>query len=192
MRRTPTNPHGKVMGSMMAESSLPALLHDRASRQPDATAYTFIDYEADPSGFAESLTWAQVHRRALVVAEELRLCGSVGDRAAILAPQGLDYIVAFLGALQAGFITVPLSVPQFGVLEERVSSAFSAAPNFAFELVVGRTSDDDMAGLDLGNVIGIVSGSRRTHAATVKRKIRRSACAERYMRDGFERLEASA
>src|SRR5271166_1951118 len=123
MRRTPTNPHGKVMGSMMAESSLPALLHDRASRQPDATAYTFIDYEADPSGFAESLTWAQVHRRALVVAEELRRCGSAGDRAAILAPQGLDYIVAFFGALQAGFIAVPLSVPQFGVQDHRVESA---------------------------------------------------------------------
>jgi len=129
------------MGSMMAESSLPALLHDRASRQPDATAYTFIDYEADPSGFAESLTWAQVHRRALVVAEELRLCGSVGDRAAILAPQGLDYIVAFLGALQAGFITVPLSVPQFGVHDERVSSALrDCSP--AVVLTTSSAADD--------------------------------------------------
>jgi len=177
---------------MMAESSLPALPQQRASRQPDATPCTFIDYEVDANGFAEGLAWAQVYRRAQVVVDELTVCGSPGDSAAILAPQGLEYIVAFLGAMQAGFITVPLSVPQFGVLEERVSSAFSAAPNFAFELVVGRTSDDDMAGLDLGNVIGIVSGSRRTHAATVKRKIRRSACAERYMRDGFERLEASA
>ncbi len=107
----------------MSQSSLPALLQERASRQPDATAYTFIDYELDPAGFAESLTWAQVHRRALVVAEELRHCGSVGDRVAILAPQGLDYVVAFLGALQAGFIAVPLPVPQFGVHDERVSSA---------------------------------------------------------------------
>ena len=39
--------------------------------------------------------------------------------------------------------------------------AFSAAPNFAFELAVRRTSDDDMAGLDLGEVVGIVSGSER-------------------------------
>ena len=37
--------------------------------------------------------------------------------------------------------------------------AFSAAPNFAFELAVRRTSDDDMAGLDLGDVLSIVSGS---------------------------------
>jgi long-chain fatty acid adenylase/transferase FadD26 len=107
----------------MTQSSLPAVLQQQASRQPDAAAYTFIDYEIDPAGFEERLTWSQVHRRALVVAAELRLCGSVGDRAAILAPQGLDYIVGFLGALEAGFIAVPLPVPQFRVHDERVSSA---------------------------------------------------------------------
>ena len=107
----------------MIESSIPALLHERAHQQPDTTAYTFIDYDVDPNGFAESLTWSQVYRRAVNVAEELRHCGSIGDRAAILAPQGLEYIVAFLGALQAGFIAVPLPVPLFGVLDERVSSA---------------------------------------------------------------------
>ena len=105
------------------ESSIPAVLEDRAQQQPDDIAYTFIDYEVDPAGFAESLTWSQVHQRAQVVAEELSRCGSVGDRAAILAPQGLDYIVAFLGAMQAGFIAVPLPVPQFGALDERVSGA---------------------------------------------------------------------
>jgi len=107
----------------MTQSSLPGLLQERASRQPDATAYTFIDYEIDPAGFAESLTWAQVYQGALVVAEELRRCGEVGDRAAILAPEGLGYITAFLGALQAGFIAVPLPVPQFRVHDERVLAA---------------------------------------------------------------------
>jgi hypothetical protein len=40
---------------------------------------------------------------------ELKACGSTGDRAVIPAPQGLDYVLAFLGALQAGRIAVPLS-----------------------------------------------------------------------------------
>ena len=105
------------------ESSIPAVLAERARQQPDDIAYTFIDYEVDPAGFAESLTWSQVHQRAQIVADELLLCGSVGDRAAIVAPQGLDYIVAFFGAMQAGFIAVPLSVPQFGTHDERVSGA---------------------------------------------------------------------
>ena len=49
------------------------------------------------------------------------------------------------------------------------SHSWSAAPNFAFELAVRRTSDDDMAGLDLGDVLGIISGSERIHSATIRR-----------------------
>ena len=53
--------------------------------------------------------------------------------------------------------------------------SFSAAPNFAFELAVRRTSDEDMAGLDLGDMLGIVSGSERIHVATVNRFTERFA-----------------
>ena len=45
----------------------------------------------------------------------------------------------------------------------------SAAPNFAFELAMRRTSDDDMIGRDLGNVIGLINGSERVQAGTVRR-----------------------
>ena len=103
------------------ESSIPAVLRERADLTPNATAFTFMDYERDPGGVAESLTWSQIHRRALNVAQELRLYGSAGDRAVIVAPQGLDYIVAFLGALEAGLIAVPLSAP-FGPNDEHVRS----------------------------------------------------------------------
>ncbi|TPG31367.1 AMP-binding protein [Mycolicibacterium hodleri] len=104
-------------------TSIPAILQKRAQEQPDDVAYTFIDYEIDPAGFTESLTWSQVYERVQVVASQLLQCGSTGDRAAILAPQNLDYIVAFFGAMQAGFIAVPLPVPLFGALDERVSGA---------------------------------------------------------------------
>jgi long chain fatty acid CoA FadD26 len=50
-----------------------------------------------------------------------------------------------------------------------VTRPFSAGPNFSFELAVRRTSDEDMAGLDLGNVLSITTGSERVHAATVRR-----------------------
>ena len=80
-------------------SSVPAALREQARQQPDAPAYTFIDYEVDPAGYSQSLTFAQVHQRAQVVAAELSACGSPGDRAAILAPQGLEYVVGVLGAM---------------------------------------------------------------------------------------------
>jgi long-chain fatty acid adenylyltransferase FadD28 len=109
------------------ESSIAAMLRERASLQPNDTAFTFIDYEQDWAGIAETLTWSQIYRRALNVAHELRRCGSTGDRAVILAPQGLDYIAAFLGALQAGLVAVPLSLPLGGASDERVSSVLGDA-----------------------------------------------------------------
>lgn len=312
----------------MAELSLSSLLQERAERQPDAAAYTFLDYDADPNGVTETLSWAQVHQRARAIAEELSVCGASGGRVAILAPQGLEYVLSFFGALLAGSVAVPLPAPQFGARDERVQSAlrdcapsailttlsaeagsaeyakncnghsdaaviavdsldldvsrwfepartapsrpaylqytsgstrnpagavishrnvivnieqafadylgdvpptiklvswlplyhdmglvlgvcgplvtgraglltspfsflqrparwmqmlaadyptFSAAPNFAFELALRRTSDDDMAGRDLGNVRTIISGAERVHAATIKRFIDRFA-----------------
>lgn len=107
----------------MTQRRIPELLADLAQRQPDDTAYTYVDYEVDPLGRRESLTWSQLDKRAAVVAHRLSECGSAGDRAAIVAPQGLEYVVAFLGAIRAGFIAVPLSVPQFGAHDERVSGA---------------------------------------------------------------------
>ena len=90
-------------------------------------------------GFAESLTWSQLYRRSLNVAHELSLHGSPEDRAVILAPQGLDYIAAFLGALQAGFYAVPLPVPQPGAHDDRVSSVLEdTSPSVILTTSVGR------------------------------------------------------
>ncbi|OBI37591.1 AMP-binding protein [Mycobacterium colombiense] len=111
----------------MVETSISELLCERASLQPNDTAFTFIDYDQDWDGVAESLTWSQLYRRTVNVARELQHCGSTGDRAVIMAPQGFDYIVAFLGALHAGQIAVPLSVPLGGVSDERVSSVLRDA-----------------------------------------------------------------
>ena len=120
-----------------------AALEGRAKQQPDDLAYTFIDYEMDPEGFAESLTWSQLQQRVEIVAGELSQCGSAGDRAAILAPQGLEYIVALFGALRAGFIAVPLSAPQVGKLDERVGGALrDCAP--AVILTTSAVVDDVM------------------------------------------------
>jgi long-chain fatty acid adenylyltransferase FadD28 len=107
--------------------SIPAVLRERASLQPNDTAFTYVDYEHDWDGVTESLTWSQVYRRTLNLAQQLRLCGSTGDRAVILAPQGLEYIISFFGAIQAGLIPVPLSVPLGGVSDERVSSVMRDA-----------------------------------------------------------------
>ena len=47
--------------------------------------------------------------------------------------------------------------------------AFSGAPNFAFDLAARKTTDSDLAGLDLGGVRGIINGAERVDPATLDR-----------------------
>jgi fatty acid CoA ligase FadD21 len=106
-------------------SSILSMLHGRASLRPNDIAFTFTEYVGDSAGVSESLTWAQLSRRTLNVARELSLHGSAGDRAVILAPQSLDYILAFLGSMQAGLIAVPLPLPHRGSSHDRVGAVFA-------------------------------------------------------------------
>lgn len=111
----------------VTEHSLIAALREHASHRPAETAFTFVDYERDWEGVSESLTWSELYRRASAIAGELRSCGATGDRAVILAPQGLDYVAAFLGSLQAGLIAVPLSAPLGGATDVRVATVLRDA-----------------------------------------------------------------
>jgi fatty acid CoA ligase FadD28 len=105
------------------ESPLLAVLRERASLQPNDVAFTFHD---DDDG-EESMTWGQLHRRSLNLAIDMQEHTSAGDRAVILAPQSLEYVVAFLAALQAGVIAVPLSVPLAGIHDERITAVLRDA-----------------------------------------------------------------
>ena len=109
----------------MPNASVVSLLRERAGLQPDDVAFRYTDYDHDWAGVTEALTWAQLYQRTLNVAHEVKRHGAVEDRAVILAPQGLPYIVAFLGAMQAGLIAVPLSVPAAGSHDERVSAVLA-------------------------------------------------------------------
>jgi fatty acid CoA ligase FadD28 len=111
----------------VAQSSIPAVLRERASFQPNETAFTYVDYDQDWKGVPLILSWSQLYRRVVNLGEQLKLRGSTGDRALILAPQGLDYVVSFLGALQAGLVAVPLSVPNSRVHNERTISVLADA-----------------------------------------------------------------
>jgi acyl-CoA synthetase (AMP-forming)/AMP-acid ligase II len=113
----------------MTASSLPHVLRERASLQPNDAAFTFLNFDRDTEGAEETLTWAQLYRRTVNLAHELSSIAQIGDRAVIIAPQGLDYLVSFLGSLQAGLIAVPLSTPAPGIHDDRVNAVLQdAAP----------------------------------------------------------------
>jgi acyl-CoA synthetase (AMP-forming)/AMP-acid ligase II len=52
---------------------------------------------------------------------------------------------------------------------------WSAAPNFAYELVAEKTSDNDMVGLDLRHVLAILDSGELIHPASVDRFMKRFA-----------------
>lgn len=106
----------------MSDTSLIGVLRERASLQPEDIAYTFMNYDHEWDGVATTLTWSQLNRRVRSLAVEMRQVGQIGDRAVLLAPQGLEYVIGFLAALEAGIIAVPLSVPMIGQHDERVSA----------------------------------------------------------------------
>ncbi len=94
-----------------APVSLVWRLRELAATAPARPGYTFVDYGADPAGRSVSLTWAEVDQQARAVAAALRAKVLAGERAAVLAPQGLEYVVAMLGAFYARVVAVPLFTP---------------------------------------------------------------------------------
>jgi fatty acid CoA ligase FadD32 len=93
----------------------PATLAGRVRRLAetigDRPAYTFVDYLAGPRGQRATMTWRETDQRARAVAAALRRRVLAGDRAAVLVPQGLDYVAAMLGAFYARVVAVPLFTP---------------------------------------------------------------------------------
>jgi fatty acid CoA ligase FadD21 len=130
-----------------SQSSVLSMLHGRASLRPGDVAFTFTDYTHDPAGVPESVTWSELSRRTMNAAREIRIHGSVGDRAVILAPQGLHYILAFLASMQAGLVAVPLPLPHRGSSHDRVSAVFAdTSPSVV--LTTAAVADDVAEYLD--------------------------------------------
>lgn len=74
-------------------------------------AYRYIDYSRERDGEVHELTWREFGVRLRAVAGRLQQVTNRGDRVAILAPQGLDYVISFFAAIYAGTISVPLFDP---------------------------------------------------------------------------------
>src|SRR6266699_2954009 len=75
--------------------SLGQLLQCRASAETSGATYTFVR----DLGCNASLTAAELHQRATIVAARLRLITSTGDRALLLYPVGGDYLISFFACI---------------------------------------------------------------------------------------------
>src|SRR5260370_338165 len=94
--------------SDLACRNLIDLLRWRARAQADFPAYTFLTDGRSPG---PPLTYAELDRQARALAALLQGMHARGERALLLYPPGLDFLVAFWGCLYAGTVSIPAPPP---------------------------------------------------------------------------------
>lgn len=96
-------------GTFFGPSNLVELLLHRARCQPDDTAFTYL---IDGENEQVRLTYRELDRQARAIGAWLESRDLAGERALLLYPAGLDFIVAFFGCLYAGVVAVPVYPPR--------------------------------------------------------------------------------
>jgi len=90
-------------------TSLVELLATRAQSQPDERAYIFL---SDRGAEEAVLSFRQLHDAANALAARLSAVARPGERALLVFPPGLEFLVAFFGCLISGVIAVPMMMPR--------------------------------------------------------------------------------
>src|SRR5947209_18512643 len=90
-------------------SSLVAVLEHRAASQGGERALIFL---TDRGAEEAVLTFRELHDAANAVAKRLTAVAKLGDRALLVFPPGLEFVIAFFGCLIARVIAVPMMVPR--------------------------------------------------------------------------------
>ncbi|MDF5706508.1 MAG: amino acid adenylation domain-containing protein [Nostoc sp. S4] len=85
------------------------ILRYRSLKTPHAQAFTFLE---DGETIELTLTYDELDRRSRAVGAQLQALGLSGERAILLYPPGLDYLIAFFGCLYAGVVAVPAYPPR--------------------------------------------------------------------------------
>src|SRR5215210_4894699 len=90
-------------------ASLVAVLEHRAATQPLERALIFLTDRGDEESI---LTFRELHDAGNAFAKRLAVRAKPGDRALLVFPPGLEFVVAFFGCLMARIIAVPMMVPR--------------------------------------------------------------------------------
>lgn len=85
------------------------IILERATQWPDRIAFIYL---ADGETTEETITYQDLHNRAVRIAASLREAGrQPGERVLLMFPQGLAFIEAFFGCLFGGYVAVPIAIP---------------------------------------------------------------------------------
>ncbi|KZS59814.1 fatty acyl-AMP ligase [Mycobacterium ostraviense] len=104
-------------------TTLISLIQRNIANVGDSIAYRYLDYTRSAEGQALEVTWAQLGVRLAAIGAQIQQFAGNGDRVAVLAPQGIDYVAGFYAAIKAGTIAVPLFAPELPGHAERLDTA---------------------------------------------------------------------
>ena len=91
-------------GTGLLETNLADLVTRQAEAQPDGVALV------QPMPVRRTVTWVALDRQVDSVAAELSAHGLLaGHRIAICGPNSIEFVVAYLAALRAGYVAVPIN-----------------------------------------------------------------------------------
>ncbi|MGB8388696.1 MAG: fatty acyl-AMP ligase [Mycobacterium sp.] len=93
----------------------------------DLPAYRFIDYAKEQDGRVVDLSWNGLWSQVRAIGARLQQVSKPGDRVAILAPQGVEYVAGFFAAVHTGRIAVPLFAPTLSGHAERLTAVLADA-----------------------------------------------------------------
>jgi acyl-CoA synthetase (AMP-forming)/AMP-acid ligase II len=110
-------------------ATLVELLRRRAREQGHDRAYVAL---ADRGGEEAAITFAELERRANALAGKLTQTAAPGDRALLLFPSGVEFVVALFACFAAGVIAVPLMPPRRNAARDASASILAdCAPRLA-------------------------------------------------------------
>src|SRR6185436_5895742 len=89
--------------------SLLAALRAHSAERADRRAFLFLDSNGNETA---ELCFGELDHRVRSAAAALDARSARGERALLLFPPGLDFVVAFLGCLRAGVVAVPAYPPR--------------------------------------------------------------------------------
>ena len=108
-------------------TTLISLIDRNITNIGDTIAFRYLDFGHSTDGEATEITWAKLGTRLAAIAARIQQVATRGERVAILAPQGLEYVAGFYAAVKAGTIAVPLFAPELPGHAERLETTLADA-----------------------------------------------------------------
>ena len=94
----------------LKQKNIIEIVDQRAQKDPNRIAFIYL---LNGEEEVRSISFKDLHEQAKVVAEKLAYKLKIGDRAILLYPTGIDFIITFLGCL-VGIMAISSSRPNIG------------------------------------------------------------------------------